>query len=70
MARPCGVKDCAGGSGWYFGIIQLSLFGQKKIERCVKKDELLLTHIKDSEMRETSKRMMETSVFPLMKTSP
>lgn len=40
----------------------------KKIERCVKKDELLLLPIKDSEMRETSKGMMETPVFPLMKT--
>lgn len=45
-------------------------WSEKNIERCIKKDELLLAHIKDSEMRETSKRTMETSVFPLMKTSP
>lgn len=70
VARPYGVKDCAGGSGWYFGIIQLSLSvrkGWKKIERCVKRDELLLAHMKGSR---ASKSGMETSEFPLVKTSP
>lgn len=41
--------------------------GWKKIERWVKKNRLLLALIKDPEMRKSSKRMTETSAFPLMK---
>lgn len=46
-----------------------SLWSKKdgKIERWIKKDGLLLAIIIGSEIREMSKRMKETSAFPLMK---